>query len=300
MNLIVSGTGRVGAAVARALLASGVAVRVGARDLARLGELHNIGAERAYVDLTEPATLDRALVGVERVLATAHAMTGRGVNSSRNVDLEGNRAFIDAARRARVKRFVFVSALGARADHPIDFFRYKYATEEYLRASGLPYTILRPAAFMEIWGELIGRTAMTSGKATLFGPGTNPVAFISERDVAAFCLMALTGDELRDRTLELGAENLTHAQVAELYAQAAGRPLRVSHIPLPALRTMAALISPFNEGAARLMRAAVNMATSDQTFDPSGLLRAYPRRLVSFAEVAREAAALRAALPATP
>lgn len=295
MNLIISGTGRVGGAVARALLADRAAVRAGARDLVRLAELRTMGAEIAQVDLTKPTTLDPALRGVKRVLATAHAMTGGGANSSRKVDLEGNRALIDAAKRAGVERFVFISAQGVRADHPVDFHRHKFATEEHLRASGMPYTILRPSAYMEIWGDLIGKPVLTTGKATLFGPGTNPMSFISERDVVAFCLMALRGD-LGDTTLELGAENYTHTQVAELYARAVGRTVTISHIPLPMLRLMAALISPFNAGTARLMRAAISMASEKLTFDPADLLKAYPRRLVTFDEVAHEAAAsLRAA-----
>jgi uncharacterized protein YbjT (DUF2867 family) len=290
MNLIVSGTGRVGQAVARKLLADGLPVRVGARQPERLAELGALGADIVKVDLTIASTLDPALRGIKRVLATAHAMTGTGTNRSRNVDLIGNRAFIDAAQRAGVERFVFLSALGASAEHPVDFFRYKFATEEYLRQSGIAYTILRPSAFMEIWGELIGKSAMASGKATLFGPGTNPVNFISEHDVIAFCMLALSGETLRDTTLDLGAENLTHAAVAELYGQAAGRQVQLRRIPVPVLRALATLISPFHEGTSRLMRTAVQMATTDQRFDRSALLQAYPRQFVSFEQVAREAA----------
>lgn len=290
MNLIISGTGRVGGAVARTLLADSAPVRVGARNPGRLAELRALGAEIAQVDLTDPATLEPALRGVTHVLATAHAMTGRGANGSRQVDLLGNRALIDAARRAGVRRFVFISAQGARADHPVDFYRHKFAAEEHLRASGLHYTILRPAAFMEVWGEIIGKGAMTGGKATLFGPGTNPVSFISERDVITLCLMALH-NELGDTTLEVGAENRTFTQVAELYGRVAGKEVRLSHIPVPALRLMATLITPFHEGTARLMRAATQMATADMTLDPALLLRILQRPPVTFEEVAHQTAA---------
>jgi uncharacterized protein YbjT (DUF2867 family) len=295
MDLIISGTGRVGGAVARALLAEGAPVRAGARDPDRLADLRALGLDIARVDMTRPMTLGPALKGVKRVVATAHAMNGKGGNGTRQVDLLGNRALIDAARHAGVERFVFISAQGVRADHPEEFYRYKFATEAHLRASGMPFTILRPSALMEFWGELIGGPVLTTGKATLYGPGNRPLSFISERDVVAFCLMALRG-ELGNTTLTLGAENHTHTQIAQLYARAAGRQLRLSHIPVPAMSVMATLIGPLNEETGRLIRAAAAMAVDDLTFDPTELLKAYPRRLVTFEEVAREAvAALRAA-----
>ena len=59
------------------------------------------------------------------------------------------RARLVAARDAKVEHFVYTSALAARENHPIDFFRTKHEIEEGLRDSHMPYTILRPAAFME-------------------------------------------------------------------------------------------------------------------------------------------------------
>ncbi len=61
-----------------------------------------------------------------------------------------NRQLIDAAKVAGAKYFIFVSVQGASPDSPLEFFRIKYRTEEYLRASGLNFTILRPSAFMDL------------------------------------------------------------------------------------------------------------------------------------------------------
>jgi hypothetical protein len=60
--------------------------------------------------------------------------------------------------------------------------RAKHSAEE-LRASGLPFTIVRATAFMETWLGIIDGTVEGSGHALVFGPGTNPVNFVS-RDVA--------------------------------------------------------------------------------------------------------------------
>ena len=78
MYLIVSGSGRVGCAVARALLADGKQVRMLARTPAKLEELRRLGAEVMRGDLRDPASLARACHAVENVLATAHAIDGKG------------------------------------------------------------------------------------------------------------------------------------------------------------------------------------------------------------------------------
>src|SRR5260370_24690204 len=98
-------------------------------------------------DLRDRASLVSACQGVEQVLAAAHALDGKGDNNPQTVDDMGNRHLIDAAKAAGVKHFIFVSVQVASPDSPLHFFRIKYRTEEHLQASGLNFTILRPAAY---------------------------------------------------------------------------------------------------------------------------------------------------------
>jgi hypothetical protein len=70
------------------------------------------------------------------------------------------------ARQAGVERIVYVSAYGARPDHPIDFFRTKHAVEQALAESGVAHAILRPTAFMEHPVHLFnGKSVLDKGKA---------------------------------------------------------------------------------------------------------------------------------------
>jgi uncharacterized protein YbjT (DUF2867 family) len=82
------------------------------------------------------------------------AMRG-GEDNPQGVDLEGNRNLIGAAREAGVEHFVFVSLLGADPDHPAPFVRAKARSEATLRESGMQYTIVAPAAFMEVWPAMV-------------------------------------------------------------------------------------------------------------------------------------------------
>ncbi|TMD64435.1 MAG: SDR family oxidoreductase [Chloroflexi bacterium] len=169
MILIVGASGRLGSAVAQRLLAEGKSVRGMTRAPLNLAHLKQQRAEVVSGDLRDPASLLRACQGVEQVLAAAHALDGKGDNTPQTVDDAGNRQLIDAAKAAGVKHFVFMSVLGASPNAPLEFFRIKYRTEEYLRASGLAFTIIRPSAYMDLWAQLIGQPILKQGKTTIFG-----------------------------------------------------------------------------------------------------------------------------------
>jgi uncharacterized protein YbjT (DUF2867 family) len=110
-----------------------------------------------------------------------------------------------------VRRFVYTSAMFASPDHPVDFLRNKAKVEAHLAASGLSYAILRPSAFME-WHvhNLLGKSLVDSGKATIFGPGANPINFVAADDVAAVAAEMLTIAADVAATLEVGGpDNFT-------------------------------------------------------------------------------------------
>jgi len=288
MILIVGARGRLGNAVARQLLAQGHAVRAMSRTPAALGELRQLGAEVVTGDVRDPQSLARACAGVDGVLAAAHAFDGRGDNTPEAVDHLGSRHLIDAARVAGVGHFVFTSIHGSRRDHPIDLFRYKSLSEEYLRASGLSYTILRPTAFMELWTMITGEPIVKQGKAMIFGRGVNPINFVSAGDVAHFATLAFENPQARNAAIEIGGPaNLTFEQVVALLERVSGRTVNKQHIPLPAMRAMRLLLRPINPAFSRQIATGIFMDTHDMTFDPAETLNQFPLRLTRMEEVAQ-------------
>jgi NADH dehydrogenase len=257
--LVVGATGALGRPVVQALRARGVPVRALSRNAARApqaGELAAIGAEPFAGDLADADSLHRACAGVTRVLACAHAILGRGRWRSEAVDDAGHRALIDAARAAGVRRFVYVSALGAAPDHPIDFFRTKHRIEQAVRSCGLDTVVLRPSAFMEQHvHDFNGAAVLAKGKAQLIGPGTKPRNFVAAGDVAQFALRALLDDPPPFRALDIGGhDHASNAEVAALYARLAGIEARASHLPAGLARAMSALAAPLHPGVARILR----------------------------------------------
>ncbi len=288
MILVVGASGRLGGAVTRQLLARGEPVRAMARRQAPLTELEQLGAQLVVGDVRDTEAVRRACQGADRVLAAFQGFDGKGRDTPRTVDGVGNRLLIDAAKAAGVRHFVFTSAQGARPDHPLEFFRLKYGAEEYLRQSGLSYTILRPTAFMEFWGTLIGEPILRTGKTTIFGRGKNPLNFVSVDDVAHMALLALNDAEARGHVIEIGGpENLTLEQMAAHFERVSGRTAKKTYVPLPMMRLMAVVLRPLNPALARQIEAGILLDTADMTFDPTETLTRFPMRLTPFEEVVR-------------
>ena len=290
MILIVGASGRLGSVVVRHLLAQGKSIRVMTRNPLSLAHLKQQGVEIVSGDLRDRASLASACQGIEQVLAAAHALDGKGDNNPQTVDDMGNRHLIDAAKAAGVKHFIFVSVQGASPDSPLEFFRIKYRTEEYLQASGLSFTILRPGAYMELWAQLIGQPIREQGKTTIFGSGNNPINFVSVEDVARFVSIALDDPRTRNAVIEVGGpENLTMNQVAEIFERASGRQAKKRHIPLLMMRVMSILMQLINPTMGRLIRNGIFMDVANLRYDTADTARAFGIQLIPLEEIARRA-----------
>lgn len=281
MILIVGVTGVLGRETARQLLAAGHKVRGTTRNPASAEDLKKQGVEIVQGDLIDHASLKKACQGADAVLASAHSLLGTGKYKSEAVDDEGHRALINAAKGAGVKHFVYVSAQGARGDHPTDFYRTKHKVENYLKASGLSYTILRPPAYME-WHvhNLLGATILTTGKTTIYGAGNNPNNFIAGVDVARFAVLALTDARLKNRSIDVGGpDNVTKNQVAEMYSRFSGKKAKVTNVPTGVMKVMGPILRPIQPVLSRLMSFSVWTDTADQSFNTSAMLKEFPMTL---------------------
>ncbi len=276
MIVVAGGTGTLGTRLVPRLAGQGLAVRVLTRDPARARHLAGQRVEVVRGDVRDPASVARAVRGAGTVISAVHGFAGPGGVSPASVDRAGNASLIGAAARAGAA-FVLVSVVGAAPGHPIGLFRAKHAAEETLRASGIPWAIVRATAFMETWGTIMGRPLLASGKILVFGRGDNPVNFVCAADVAALVARAVTDPGLRGRVLELGGpDNLTFNQLAAILQESSGRYGTVRHIPRPALQVMACLTTAVKPALARQARAALAMDTLDMTFDSTATQRAFP------------------------
>ncbi len=271
MILVAGGTGTLGTLVVRRLSERGLGLRVLTRDPARAVHLPD-AVQTLTGDLQDPAAVAEAVRGCDTVISAVHGFAGPARPSPEAIDRDANRALIQAAAGAGVRHLVLVSVLDAAPDHPMSLHRAKYAAEQALETSGLPWTIIRPACYLETWIAVIGAKLASDGQALVLGPGRNPINFVSARDVAAAVDLAVHDQSLRGQLVEVaGPENLTFSQLADRLITASGKPGRTRHIPLPMLRVMSLLARPLSPTFARQAHAAVVMNTTDMTLDVSAI-----------------------------
>ena len=140
--LVVGGTGTLGRQIAKQAIDAGHKVRCVVRSPRKAAFLQEWGCELTRGDLLEPASLDYALDGMDAVIDAA---TSRPTdpNSIYVTDWEGKLNLLRACEKADVKRFVFLSLLGAANHRNVPLMDIKHCTERLLEESDLDYTILQ-------------------------------------------------------------------------------------------------------------------------------------------------------------
>ncbi len=289
MILIAGGTGTLGTRVVRLLTERGLMVRVMTREPGRARHLEGDLVEVVAGDVRDSGAVERAASGSRTIVSAIQGFAGTDPTGPLAVDRLGNANLIRAAQTGGVEHFVLVSVQGAAPNHPMELARMKHAAEQQLKASELAWTIVRPTAFMEVWGTLIGEPLLKTGKTRIFGRGNNPINFVSVHDVARFVELAVVDPALRGELVEVGGpENLTMRQVAQTFGTVSGRAAKTTHVPLPMMRLASVLLRPVNPRLAGQIRAGIVMNTHDMTFDPSETVRRYPSiPHTSLAEVVR-------------
>ncbi|NUT45375.1 MAG: SDR family oxidoreductase [Thermoactinospora sp.] len=208
MTILITGaTGNVSSALLRAL-PSTENVRVLVRDPAKAPE----GVEVFVGDLDHPETLTEAFAGVD-ILWLLTAMGPQAPHASGNA--------VWAARQAGVKHIVRLSAIGASHDAPTRNGRLHALSDLELQASGIPWTIIRPAFFMQnLFGSVNGDTLYG-------GLGEGRVGFIDIRDIAEFGARILT-----DPAPHAGkVYTLTGPESISLHEAAAAAGARYQQVP---------------------------------------------------------------------
>ncbi len=248
MNLVVGATGLLGSEICRLLAAEGKPTRGLVRttsDQSKVSQLESFNVEIVRGDLKDRASLDVACQGANAVISTASAMLSRGEGDSiQTVDLDGQLNLIDAARAADVSHFVLISFPPIDIEFPLQ--TAKRAVEDYLKSSGLIYTILQPTIFMEIWlSPALGFDA-ANAKAQIYGSGENRISWISYKDVAKFAVASLGNPEAHNAVIELGgAEALSPLEVVQIFENIQGRKFAIQHISEEALREQKESASDF-------------------------------------------------------
>jgi len=218
MILITGASGNVGREVLKQITQSGRRVRAAFQSASKAAAAP-VGVEAVIMDYNQLETVRAALRGVDRVFLVGPAAASLA---------ELERKATDEIKRSAVKQVVKLSAMGPRS---VTFPRQHLESEDYIKSSGVGYTLLRPNGFMQNLLTYSGAT-IRAQSAFYGSQGDGKVSHIDIRDIAAVAVRTLTEDEHLGKVYTLtGPEALSNSRLAEILSANLGRT--ISYVDLP-------------------------------------------------------------------
>lgn len=239
MLLLTGATGLVGSALLPRLVAGGTPVRCLVRDPRRLGA-ERVRVQIALGDLSDPPSFRNAMRGVTTVVHLAAAVRDQPAGSIEELTGIATWRMVEAAERAGVERFAFLTALGATAHDRTRFRRAKALAEDAVSSAGIASATFACSLVYapgDAWLTLIERLSLLPAGVV---PGSGRALFqpIWAQDVAD-CIAGALGREPGERheRFELaGPQTLSHQEIVQHVLRAAGHERPLLNVPEPLVR----------------------------------------------------------------
>ena len=298
---VTGGTGFVGRHIIEGLLRREHEVRALVRDPAVHGWLDDRGVAVVQGSLEDQDALRRLVVGADAVVHTVGIINEIGRQSYERVHVEGTRQMIAAARSAGVRRFVHMSALGARPDAAATpYHRTKAAAEELVRTSGLGQVILRPSLIAASGNEvlrLIVTMLRMSPIVPVIGNGLYQLQPVAADDVADAFATAVENPAISGTFDIAGPEPLTYHEMLDQLEAALG--VRRRRVPVPeSIVRFSAYAGTVLPNLNQITPDQLQMLLEGNTTTHNALPSTFHITPRHFADVAREICAPYAASPA--
>jgi uncharacterized protein YbjT (DUF2867 family) len=222
---IVVNSGTIGTPTAVLLAEQGHDVTLIVRAVKANPEWERLGLRQAPFDMNDAVSMERVLQGADAFFSLTPLVQNL---------VEAGRKAVDAAKRAGISRIVRSSAQGAGPAAAIQLGRWHGAVEAAVEAAGIPFTILRPANFMQNYITF----NTIKGQDAIYAPlGTAKVSPVDTRDVSAVAAAALVEPGHEGKVYELtGGESLSSEEVAGIFSELLGRPVGYVDVPESAAR----------------------------------------------------------------
>jgi len=233
--LVTGGTGVIGGGLLPALVGAGHAVRLLSRGADADAERWPAEVEPFAADVTDPSSLRGAAEDCGAVIhVTGIVDESPPALTFERVNVQGTRNVLAEAARAGLKRFVYVSSLGAERGRS-EYHRSKFRAEELVRASGFDWLILRPGNVYGPGDEVIStllKLVRALPAVPVIDAGNQPFQPVWYEDLGRAILRALEMPTLKRETLELaGEETTTMSDIVERLSAITGRT--VARVPVP-------------------------------------------------------------------
>ena len=235
--LVVGGTGTLGRQIVRHALDKDYEVRCLVRSLNRASFLSEWGAEVVRGDICNKETITPALLGVDAVIDAATTRINDTL-SIKAVDWEGKVNLIQAVQNSEIDRYIFFSIINAEQYPEVPLMDIKHCTELFLQESGLNYTILKLAGFMQGLITQYAIPILDNDVVWVSGENT-PIAYMNTQDIAKFAIRALEVPETEKQTFPVvGTRAWGAYEIVNLCEKLSGNDAKISTVSLTVLRLM--------------------------------------------------------------
>jgi uncharacterized protein YbjT (DUF2867 family) len=264
--LVAGATGYLGGFVAREFKRRGYFVRALARPSARRRGMEDEVDEVVVGEVTRPETVREICDGMDIVFSSIGVTKQKGKLTFRDVDYQGNKNLLAVAQRAGVEKFIYTSVFRGPSLLHLDIVRAHEDFVTVLQASGMAHTIIRPNGFFSDMGEYMKMAR--KGRLYLVGRGENRINPIHGADLAETCVDAV---DLDVQEIDVGGpEVLTHRQIAQLALRAAGKPERISSVPVWVMRALVSVTRVINRHQGELLAFFMEAMTADSVAPGTG------------------------------
>lgn len=282
--------GFVGRHLVARLTAGGHRVRVLARNPGRLPfAAGTVDVVRG--DLADRQALAGLVQGADAVVHLVGIIVEVGAQTFRAVHVDGTRALIDVARAAGVRRYVHMSAAGARGDTSATaYHRTKWEAESLVRAAGLAHAVIRPtlvAGPENVPMQLLARLHRLLPAVPMFGDGAFPLEPIWVGDVAEAFARAVERSALVGEWDIGGPDRVTYRQFVEGIGRTIGRPRPVVSLPLAAVRLAASTMDLLPGGLAPITSDQLQMLLEGSVAPHNAIERVFAIKPIAFDEALR-------------
>jgi len=234
--LVTGATGHQGGAVTRQLLEKGHRVRAFTRNPEGQGAqvLKQTGAEICPGNFDDRKTLEHAARNVDCIFAM-----GTPFEAGTRIETRQGFAIVDVAKTSGAKHLIYNSVACADRNTGIPHFDSKFKVEQYIKSSGVPYTIIGPVFFMENFLSPQFLSGLQEGKLSMALPASKKLAQIAVSDIASFVVMvAENPKQFYGHRIDIASDDLTGTQTAQILSKLCGRKIEYVEVPLAQLKAV--------------------------------------------------------------
>ena len=226
MILLTGATGKTGSATAKALNEKGITFRALIRNEEKRGDIESLGGEVVIGSIENKEAVDQSMVDVETALILLP-------NSENQLSLE--KQLVDSAKQAGTKRVVKMSSIEATPDATSPIPKLHLESEEYIKQSGLNWTMIKPNFYMQ---NLLASAGTIKDQGKIFLPmGEGKTGMIDTTDVGKVLAKVLSEDGHESMNHEItGPEILSFNEVAEIFSKGLDKQVDYVDVPLAAYK----------------------------------------------------------------